>query len=179
MRCFAPSRIISPLSATGEIRIMRAEPEDLPAIGLLAQKIWRAHYPGIISREQIEYMLARMYDLEVMRHELRSGINYDEVFQGNALAGFASYGPVHGELKLYKLYIDPARQRSGLGSAMLRHVETQGRNAGFQTLILTVNKQNQQAVAAYRKNGFTVRESVVVDIGGGFVMDDYVMAKPL
>ncbi len=124
-------------------------------------------------------MLARMYDVEVMRQELQSGINYDQIFCGNALSGFASYGPVHRELKLYKLYIDPVRQRSGLGSALLRHVEAEGRRAGFRTLILTVNKQNHQAVTAYRKNGFTVRKSIVVDIGGGFVMDDYVMAKPL
>lgn len=35
------------------------------------------------------------------------------------------------------------------------------------------------AIAAYRKYGFTVREEVVQDIGGGFVMDDYIMEKPL
>ena len=47
------------------------------------------------------------------------------------------------------------------------------------TLILNVNKNNVQAIRAYEKNGFAIREAVVVDIGGGFVMDDYVMAKPL
>jgi RimJ/RimL family protein N-acetyltransferase len=47
------------------------------------------------------------------------------------------------------------------------------------TLILNVNKQNLRAIRAYERNGFFVREAVVVDIGGGFVMDDYVMAKRL
>jgi ribosomal protein S18 acetylase RimI-like enzyme len=42
-----------------------------------------------------------------------------------------------------------------------------------------VNKQNAQAIAAYRKNGFEVREAVRVEIGNGFVMDDFIMAKSL
>ena len=42
-----------------------------------------------------------------------------------------------------------------------------------------MNKHNAAAIAAYRNCGFVTREEVVVDIGNGFVMDDYVMAKPL
>ncbi len=49
--------------------------------------------------------------------------------------------------------------------------------AGAHRLILSVNKRNAQAIAAYKRNGFVIAESVVTDIGGGFVMDDYVMAK--
>jgi ribosomal protein S18 acetylase RimI-like enzyme len=41
--------------------------------------------------------------------------------------------------------------------------------------VLAVNKHNAQAIAAYRKNGFRVADAVVKDIGGGFVMDDYIM----
>ncbi len=40
-----------------------------------------------------------------------------------------------------------------------------------------MNKRNAQAIAAYRRNSFVIAESVITDIGGGFVMDDYVMAK--
>jgi ribosomal protein S18 acetylase RimI-like enzyme len=62
---------------------------------------------------------------------------------------------------------------------LLGHVEDIARSGAFKVLFLTVNKTNAKAIAAYRKNGFSVREPVIVDIGGGFVMDDYVMAKPL
>ena len=47
------------------------------------------------------------------------------------------------------------------------------------TLILNVNKNNGQAIRAYEKRGFAIREAVVNDIGRGYVMDDYVMAKPI
>ena len=46
-------------------------------------------------------------------------------------------------------------------------------------MILAVNKRNTTAIGSYRKYGFVVRESIVDDIGHGFVMDDYVMEKKL
>jgi ribosomal protein S18 acetylase RimI-like enzyme len=59
---------------------------------------------------------------------------------------------------------------------LLRHVIEAVRGRGFFSLALNVNKQNAAAIAAYRRNGFSVREEMVIDIGGGFVMDDYIMA---
>ena len=150
----------------------------MPQIAELAGVVWRAHYPGIISSEQIEYMLARMYNLGVIGDEMRNGIAYDCLWAEDALVAFASYGPTTtNEMKLYKLYVHPDRQRCGCGTQLLRHLEAVAKGRDFKTLCLTVNKANAKAIAAYRKNGFAVRESVLVDIGGGFVMDDYVMAK--
>ena len=40
-------------------------------------------------------------------------------------------------------------------------------------------KLNTKAIAAYRRNGFTVAESVITDFGDGYVMDDYLMIKNL
>ena len=50
---------------------------------------------------------------------------------------------------------------------------------GLRTLVLGVNKRNAKAIQAYRRNGFTVREEFVLDIGNGFVMDDYLFEKKL
>jgi RimJ/RimL family protein N-acetyltransferase len=62
---------------------------------------------------------------------------------------------------------------------MLEHCAAEARRLGAHRLILAVNKQNTRAIAAYTRNGFAVAEAVVNDIGGGFVMDDYIMAKDL
>ena len=161
--------------------IVSAGPEHLPQIAALADVVWRAHYPGIISHDQIEYMLAHMYDLGVMRQELAQGISYDRLLVDEKLVGFASYGPVTSpqEIKLHKLYVHPVWQRRGLGGLLLKHVEQATRERGFRTLILTVNRANQQAIGAYRKNGFAIRDSICAAIGGGFVMDDYIMEKYL
>jgi len=175
--------------------VARATESDLPAISELAGVIWRACYPGIITQAQIDYMLARMYALDVMRNEIRfEGIRYDLLLVKSKPIGFASYGPIEvGTLrrgvrtaqravptfKLHKLYLRPELHGRGLGSRLLQHVEHEVRNAGARRLILAVNKHNSKAINAYRRNGFDVAESVITDFGNGFVMDDYIMAKEL
>ncbi|MBI5772720.1 MAG: GNAT family N-acetyltransferase [Verrucomicrobia bacterium] len=165
-----------------DARIRPATEEDLPAIVRLAGVIWRAHYPGIISPTQIEFMLARMYALDTLREEIHAkSIRYECLFVGEESVGFASYGPAEkpGVFKLHKLYLLPACHGRGLGSRLLRHCEDAARTLGARRLILSVNKRNTKAIAAYQRNGYTVAESVCVDIGGGFVMDDFVMTKEL
>lgn len=164
------------------MQIIRAREEDLPIIAELADVIWHACYPGIISSEQIDYMLSRMYALDTMRDEIRSRrIRYDLLRVDGESAGFASCGPTSnpGEMKLHKLYLVPELHGQGLGSRLLQHVEQEVRSSGAHRLTLSVNKRNGKAVAAYKRNGFAIAESVVTDIGGGFVMDDYIMAKEL
>ena len=169
-------------TSQNKTQIVRAQEEHLPAISGLAGVIWRACYPGIITTEQIDYMLARMYALDLLRDEIRSqGIRYDQLLVNGKPAGFASYGPTSepGVIKLHKLYLLPEMHGCGLGSRLLQHVEREVRVGAGCRLILSVNKRNTKAIAAYRRNGFVIAESVVTDIGGGFVMDDYVMTKEL
>ena len=163
-------------------QIIRATEADLPVISNLAGVIWRACYPSIITREQIDYMLARMYALETMRGEIQSqGIRYERLLVGNEFIGFASHGPTEqpAVFKLHKIYLHPDWQGRGLGSLLLQHCEREAGMLGARRLILAVNKRNTKAIATYQRNGFVITESVVTDIGNGFVMDDYIMAKNL
>lgn len=155
---------------------------QLPALSELAGVIWRAHYPGIISPAQVEYMLARMYAPDTLREEIQSqGIRYYRLQVDGRMAGFASLGPTDrpGVMKLHKLYLLPDLHGRGWGSQLLRHCEAEARQLGAHRLILAVNKRNAGAIAAYQRNGFTIIESVTADIGGGFLMDDFIMAKRL
>ena len=148
----------------------------------LAREIWHAHYPAIISTAQIEYMLAQRYDAQVVRGELgRDGIWWDKLMAGGEMAGFASYflTGVPGEMKLDKLYVHPRHQRLGYGGRMIARACEVAREGGCSRLVLAVNKGNRSAIDAYLKHGFRVAGAVVKDIGAGFVMDDYVMVKPV
>ena len=168
------------------IEIFPLSEQEIDAVARLARVVWQDTYPSIISQEQIDYMLGERYAAQRLRDELQTaGIWWDLASvsngEGRQLAGFAaSYlTDVPGEMKLDKLYVDPSRQRSGVGGALIATVAERAREQGCKTLILAVNKNNSRAIAAYRKNGFAIRESVRVDIGRGFVMDDYIMALPL
>lgn len=155
---------------------------EVERVGALAREIWHAHYPGIISVAQIDYMLAERYDPAVMRAELlRDDTWWDVLKLNGAPVAFASYGLAGDgrEMKLDKLYVHPGQQRRGYGGMLISRVCDVARARGCVTVALAVNKRNQTAVAAYRKHGFAVREAVVKDIGGGFVMDDYIMVRSI
>ena len=164
------------------VQIVPATEADLPALAELAGVIWRQHYPGIISHAQIDYMLGKMYSLETLREEIRSrGIRFYRLLVDGRFGGFASIGPADaaGVIKLQKCYLLPELHGCGHGSRLLQHCEAEARWLGARRLILAVNKHNTKAIAAYRRNGFTVAEPVVTDFGNGFVMDDFIMAKEL
>ena len=162
------------------VRIAALTAADVDRLCALAGEIWRAHYPAIISAAQIEYMLQERYTPTVLREELKRGdLWWDQLLVNDWMAGFSSYFMTRnaGEVKIDKLYVHPGHQRKGYGGMLLDHAVTIARAYGCETLVLAVNKHNRNAIAAYEKHGFEVVESVVKDIGGGFVMDDYVMRK--
>ena len=176
-----PSRL-RPADAAPVIRIRPARDDDIAGVQQLADAIWHAHYPGIVSPAQIDYMLARGYAAEVLQGFVgRPDRGLELAIADDALAAFAAWYVLDGssEAKLDKLYVAVSLQRQGLGGRLLAHVCDKARAAGATTLILNVNKRNAQAVRAYEKHGFAIRDSVVVDIGEGFVMDDFVMARQL
>ena len=80
-------------------------------------------------------------------------------------------------MKLGQLYVLASHRGLGLGKFMLGHVESRARELGCRSLWLQVNKRNTGAVGFYTAAGFEVVREAVFEIGGGFVMDDYVMAK--
>ena len=155
-------------------------PADVPELIALASAIWRCHYPGIISTAQIEYMLAQRYDAAVLNAELgRDDLWWDQLRVDGRMIGFSSYllTAQAGEMKLDKLYVQHGYQRRGYGGMLLARALEVAREHGCVTMLLAVNRNNRTAIAAYRKHGFRIVRSVVKDIGGGFVMDDHVMAR--
>lgn len=171
-----------PAPPTRCAKILPVGEEHLPALAELAGVIWRACYPGVISSEQIEFMLARMYDRATLQDELKAKeIRFYRLLVAERFSGYASIGPTErsGVMKLHKLYLLPELHGHGWGSLMLEHCQNEARRLGARQLILAVNKRNFRAIAAYQRNGFAIAESVATDIGGGFVMDDFIMAKEL
>ena len=163
-------------------RIAPVAVADIDRLCALAAEIWRRHYANIISFAQIEYMLKQRYNPQVLGEELqRNDVWWDQLLVNDRMTGFASCFLTGnaGEMKLDKLYVHYDHQRKGYGGMLLDRVLGIARAYGCTTLMLAVNKHNRNAIAAYNKYGFRIAESVVKDIGGGFVMDDYIMRKVL
>ena len=148
---------------------------DIPRIQALARSIWTEYYPRILSPEQIEYMLERIYGADALRADMRGGAVYELVRVDGSPVGYLAYALESGgkSLRLDKLYLEAALRGCGLGRKILERVRDAAVNSGAAEITLRVNKRNETALAAYRKFGFEVEGPVIEDIGGGYVMDDF------
>lgn len=155
-------------------------PPDIDELIPLAYRIWLSHYPGIITVAQIHYMLELGYSREIIESELEQGVIWLKIVAETAMVGFASFGP-YGEdtMKLHKLYLLQEFHGTGIGGQALAEVERLVKELGIGRLVLNVNKHNRKAIKAYQRGGWQIVEEVCVDIGGGYKMDDFVMAKEI
>jgi len=170
------------VTSANEVRIERLTAADVEPLYALAREIWYAHYPAIITTAQIEYMLEQRYNAGVVQAELRrDDLWWDKLMVSGAMAGFSSYflTGAPGEMKLDKIYVHPRLQRRGYGGILIGRACEVARARGCNRLTLTVNKNNKSAIDAYLKHGFRIADAVVKDIGQGFVMDDYIMVRPV
>lgn len=163
-----------------EPRIRALADDEVETLARLAREIWHAHYPGIISWAQIDFMLDQRYRPSVIRAAM-PGQYWAAAWLEERMVGFAHAFPDEpcSTWKLDKLYVHPDFQRKGIGQALLQAVGKSAAGAGATRLVLRVNRHNSIALAAYAKYGFRVYGEDVLDIGDGFVMDDYLLKMGL
>ncbi len=151
---------------------------DAITIAALARTIWQHHYVAIISSAQIEYMLMQRYQPTLIDVQLREpSIWWRKLVVDRSIIGFSCCMLTEQprELKIDKLYIHCDYHRKGYGAMLVVDAMDTMRKNDLQSLILTVNKRNHSAIAAYQQYGFEITGDSIVDIGGGFVMDDFLM----
>ncbi|CAH1000642.1 hypothetical protein LEM8419_01776 [Neolewinella maritima] len=175
-------------------RIVRATPADLPAIERIARLTWPETFKGILSTDQIAYMLDRMYRPAALTAQLAQGHVFDllldadrttDDYSGQTGMRYRPVGYVSHELdyapgitKIHKLYLLPGAQGQGFGRLLIDHVARAARRAGQQHLRLDVNYQNS-AVDFYSYLGFAKIGRFDTDIGEGYLMEDWRMERPL
>jgi ribosomal protein S18 acetylase RimI-like enzyme len=80
---------------------------------------------------------------------------------------------------LHKCYLLPETQGRGLGSKALELLCALLVAVGASSVELRVNRHNRSAIGFYGKNGFLTYAEDCREIGGGFVMDDFLMRRDL
>ena len=158
-------------------------PEEIDTLCRLAREAWEKAYMELLGPEQVEYMVEKFLSPEAVR-EQREHENYAYyiIYGGGAPGGFVGFAPNYQgreELFLSKLYLLPNMKGTGAAHAAYELAEREAGRLGLSRIRLTVNKGNDHAKEVYEHWGFETVESAVTDIGGGFVMDDYIMVKTL
>lgn len=160
------------------MEIKKAGTEDFAMIQQLVYAIWPNAYGTIISGEQIDYMLNLFYSDDALLKQMESGHQFIFATKKETTLGFASFSAKSNDepntFRLHKLYVLPQQQSKGIGSFFLDHIYAEMKKYSATSLELNVNKYNS-AKEFYLKKGFAILKEEVIDIGEGYVMDDYVM----
>lgn len=150
-------------------------PKEITKVVELAEQIWKEHYTPIIGTAQVDYMLDQYQSAEAIKYQIETeGYRYFLLSDGPNPIGYASVQIRGSHLFVSKIYLLDSLRGKGFGRRAIAFMEDLARGMGLDALELTVNKYNP-SIAAYEKMGFEKVDDVVVDIGNGFVMDDYVM----
>ncbi|WP_036379444.1 GNAT family N-acetyltransferase [Muricauda sp. MAR_2010_75] len=152
---------------------------NIGVVADLAKIIWTEHYTPIIGLEQVNYMLDKFQSENAIQEQLEKGIAYYLLQFKDEFVGYFSYSINEDALFLSKLYVLKSARGNGVAKVGLSFMQSQAKELNLAKIRLTVNKYNSDSIAAYEKMGFLNVDSIVQDIGGGYVMDDYVLERKL
>lgn len=166
------------------ITITQATEQDLPLIRDIAYQTWPTTFGEILSPDQISYMLDMMYSPDALTTQINEKKHVFLIAKNtdtNEYLGYVSYELDYtGQplTKIHKIYLLPASQGKGVGRLLIDQVGTIALTHKNNRLGLNVNRYNK-AIQFYERMGFSIVGNEDIDIGDGFLMEDFIMEKPL
>ena len=162
--------------------ITKATSSDYKTIQEIAYQTWPDTYGAILSKEQLDFMLDAFYSEAALNDNVVSkGHHFLLAKEDDIVLGFASFEHNYQEnnrTRIHKIYVLPQTQGKGIGNTLIGHIEKLAIENYSAALSLNVNRFNK-AYTFYQKKGFEVIEEVDIEIGHGYLMEDYVMEKRL
>lgn len=159
------------------MKLVKANSEHIPVIIDLTKKIWPVAYGEILSKAQLDFMIDKFYNETALYELMQKGhIFYLAQDDMEKYVVFFSYeiNCEPNKTKIHKIYVLPETQGTGLGRQFFELVKEKAIENNQKVIFLNVNKYNN-AIHFYTKLGFRKVKDEVIDIGNGYVMDDYVM----
>ena len=151
-----------------------ATESDIPLVSELARRIWLDYYPAIVSVEQIEFMLERMYSTDALSEQMRNGQIFYLPQTAQGTVGYLSVSETDpGSYFMHKFYIDNGLRGKGIGQEVLQLLKNI--LPAMQVLRPNVNRRNYQSINFYFKAGFIIESCMDIPIGNGYEMNDFRM----
>jgi GNAT superfamily N-acetyltransferase len=164
------------------ITITEATSNDFKTIQDIAHQTWPETYGDILSKEQLDYMLGAFYSEAALSDNVNTKGHYFLLAKENEVVlGFAAYEHNYQEnnrTRIHKIYILPQTQGKGIGKRLIEYIEKLAIENHSEALSLNVNRFNK-ALTFYQKIGFEIITEENIEIGHGYLMEDYVMEKSL
>lgn len=159
---------------TNMMKLIAVKNEDIDILENLANHIWRECYTSLLGISQVEYMIENFQSKTAFISQIQNGYEYYFLERDRERVGYVGIKEEGNKLFLSKLYLKGSFHGKGLGQLALSILVDIAKARKVDNIYLTVNKGNVKGIKAYERFGFIKTDSIVTDIGNGFVMDDYV-----
>ena len=153
--------------------------EDIQVISEIAYEIWHEHFTPIIGIEQVEYMINKFQCFNAIKEQIDGGYEYYLFKFKGEFVGYTGMKEIDGKLFLSKLYVKKYYRGMKISKDAIKFMANLCGVKGLDKIWLTVNKNNDNTIAAYEKMGFSKMRMQKTDIGNGFFMDDFIMEKTI
>ena len=160
-----------------QLEVRKAETDtQVREIADLAKVIWNEHFTPIIGKDQVDYMVEKFQSYPALKEQISEGYEYHQIFSGGEFCGYTGIHPGEdNRLFLSKLYLKKESRGHHLATGAFSFLKEICRERGYSAIWLTCNKHNDNSLGVYRHFGFEIIDTQEADIGGGFIMDDYIM----
>lgn len=161
----------------GQLEVRKAETDtQVREIADLAKVIWNEHFTPIIGKDQVDYMVEKFQSYPALKEQISEEYEYYQIFSGGEFCGYTGIHPGEdNRLFLSKLYLKKESRGHHLATGAFSFLKEICRERGYSAIWLTCNKHNDNSLGVYRHFGFEIVDTQEADIGGGFIMDDYIM----
>ncbi len=151
-----------------ELKIRVGEPADAVCIGALSSQVFLDTYATDGIREDLAFEAQEAGDVSVIQASIESETSHFTLAEHDGhLNGFAecrntappSTLPITEGIELCRLYVHRHAQRTGVGSALIKSIESYAETRGVKQIWLTVWDGNNKAKLFYASHHY-------VDVGG-------------
>lgn len=164
------------------IQIREAVPADYQTICDIAYETWPGTYGPILSKNQLEYMLAAFYSVESIAKNVDVGNQHFLLASENGkVLAFIAYEHFYKQkpiTRIHKIYLLPESQGKGIGKLLIDWVADLALEVHSEKLSLNVNRYNK-ALHFYQKLGFEIVGEEDIVLEHGYLMEDFMMEKKL
>ncbi len=127
---------------------------DVDAVVDVGRRTWPQTYAPIAGEDYVRMGLANWWTVAATRPLVVAGTATVAELDGEVV-GVAVVGPLKGDLVLFRLYVVPEHQGTGIGRMLLEDVLQVARERGHRIIRLSYLDGNVNAERFYRAFGFT------------------------
>lgn len=148
--------------------VRTAGERDLDAVRRLLSETWHATYDAVYGVGRVDEITAEWHSMPSLKARLRRpNTEFLVADDGKQLGGMAYAAGDDDVVTLHQLYVLPAFQGQGIGTALLTEIEDSFFDA--KTLRLEVEEANERAIAFYMRRGFSRTQQAAAISGVGAI----------